>query len=466
MSRGEYPKLYKFEVSTPVPKAYPTQSVTQLRNISGLLMFDRVYEKLLAQLMVSDMKDKIDPAQYGNQSGVSIQHYLIQMIQRILTELDNNSRRDIFAVVANMIDWKDAFPRQCPKLGIQSFIKNGVRSSLIPILINYFQDREMSVKWHGVRSVPRTIKGGGPQGATLGILEYLSQSNNSADCVNQEDRFKFVDDLTILEIVNLLTIGLSSFNVREQVPTDIPTHGQFVNPQDLKSQEWLNKINDWTDEQKMVINQKKTKTMIFNYTEKYQFTTRLSIKGENLEVIDSTKLLGTIITNDLKWNENTATIVQKANARMELLRRVASFGASVEDLKLIYILFVRSHLEQSATVWHSGLTQENRNDLERVQKSALKVILKDKYENYEKALNYLDIESLENRRTNLCINFAEKCLKKEKFKSMFPLNNKIHDQETRSTEKYQVQFAFNDRLKNSPVIYMQRLLNEAARKTK
>ena len=49
---------------------------------------------------------------------------------------------------------------------------------------------------------------------------------------------------------------------------------------------------------------------------------------------------------------------------------------------------------------------------------------------------------------------------------MFPLNNKIHDKETRSTEKYQVQFAFNDRLINSPVIYMQRLLNEAARKTK
>ena len=60
-------------------------------------------------------------------------------------------------------------------------------------------------------------------------------------------------------------------------------------------------------------------------------------------------LLGTIITNDLKWNENTATIVQKENARMELLRIVASFGASFEDLKLIYILFVRSHLEQSAT---------------------------------------------------------------------------------------------------------------------
>ena len=67
-------------------------------------------------------------------------------------------------------------------------------------------------------------------------------------------------------------------------------------------------------------------------------------------------------------------IVKKANARMELLRRIASFGASIEDLRIIYFLFIRSHLEQSATVWHSCLTLENSNDLERVQKSAVKII--------------------------------------------------------------------------------------------
>ena len=42
------------------------------------------------------------------------------------------------------------------------------------------------------------IKGGGPHGATLGLLEYLSQSYNSADMVNEADRYKFVDDLTVL----------------------------------------------------------------------------------------------------------------------------------------------------------------------------------------------------------------------------------------------------------------------------
>ena len=199
-------------------------------------------EKLLAELMIMDMKPNFDPTQYGNQKGIFIQHYLIDMIHKTLTALDNNSRGDIFAVIVNLIDWNNAFPRQCPKLGIESFVRNGVRPALIPVLVNYFQDREMSVKWHGCQSVPRKIKGGGPQGATIGLLEYLSQSNNCADIVNESERFRFLDDLSILEIVNLLTVGLSSFNLKQQVPNDVATHNQFISADNLKSQYWLDNI--------------------------------------------------------------------------------------------------------------------------------------------------------------------------------------------------------------------------------
>ena len=61
------------------------------------------------------------------------------------------------------------------------------------------------------------------------------------------------------------------------------------------------------------------------------------------------------------WKLNTKNIVKKANARMEILRKASQFGASVEDLKLIYFLYIRSQLEQSATVWHSTLTLKNQN---------------------------------------------------------------------------------------------------------
>ena len=71
------------------------------------------------------------------------------MIHIILTSLDNNSKGDIFAAIASLIDWKQAFNRQDPTLGIQSFINNGMRPALIPMLINYFQKRQGFVKLKG-----------------------------------------------------------------------------------------------------------------------------------------------------------------------------------------------------------------------------------------------------------------------------------------------------------------------------
>ena len=79
--------------------------------------------------------------------------------------------------------------------------------------------------------------------------------------------------------------------------------------------------------------------MIFNFTNNYKFTTRLKMDNENIDVIDSTRLLGTILTNDLSWDKNVAEIVRKSNARMELLRKISNFSVPLEDLKTIYISF-------------------------------------------------------------------------------------------------------------------------------
>ena len=144
----------------------------------------------------------------------------------------------------------------------------------------------------------------------------------------------------------------------------------------------------------MKINENKSKIMVFNFTKDYQFSSRLTIEDKMLPTVSETKLLGTIITDDLKWNKNTALIVKKANTRMEVLRKMSNFDPSLDDLKTIYISYVRSHLEQSCTVWHSGLTEENTKDLERVQKSALKIILKNVYEDYENALKIFELDSL------------------------------------------------------------------------
>ena len=144
----------------------------------------------------------MDLTQFGNQYGLSIQHYLVKMIHKILSDTYEGNA----AVIATFVDWKDAFPNQCPALGIKAFIDCGVRPSLIPVLISYFQGRSLVVKWHGKESKKQNVPGGGPQGAYLGNLEYLAQSNENANCVKEDSRYKFVDDLTALVKINLLLL--------------------------------------------------------------------------------------------------------------------------------------------------------------------------------------------------------------------------------------------------------------------
>ena len=210
----------------------------------------------------------------------------------------------------------------------------------------------------------------------------------------------------------------------------------------------------------MLINKDKTNSMIFNFLRNYQFTTRINLEHQNINVISQTKLLGTIVTDDLKWDQNTDYLVKKAHKRMALLRKIASFGTNIFELKNIYILFIRSILEFNCTVWNSNLSQKNVNDLERAQKCAVRILAGNTYKSYDDCLQKLDLETLENRRELLCSKFSKKILKNEKMKKMFPEAQKIHSMETRSTEKYIVNFAHTDRFKNSPVLYMQRLLNK------
>ena len=458
--RGEYPNIWKMEIQTPVPKEYPPVKMDMLRNISNLKNFDKVAEMMLGKLIVSDMSANMDPSQYGNKPGVSVQHYLMKMLHTILLNLDNNQKGDTFAVLAAMIDWKQAFPRQDPTLGVQSFIDNGVRGTLIPLLVNYFEGRVMAVKWHQTLSSTRNLSGGGPQGATLGLLEYLSQSNDNADNIDPELRYKWLDDLTALEVINLLTIGISCYNMKAHVASDIPVNNGFINKENLQTQLNIDKISQWTREKKMKLNHKKSSLMCFNFTHNFQFTTRMTMEGHTLQLNQQTKLLGVIITNDITWSENTRYIIKRANARMELLRKLVPFNPPIEDMKTVYILYIRSILEQSSNIWHSDLTIEDQVSLERVQKNAFRNILQDRYTNYESALHDLKLETLYARREKLLLNFGKKCTLLPQTRHLFPLNNKEHNMNLRRTEKYKVINAHTSRLKNSTVPYIQRLLNE------
>ena len=112
------------------------------------------------------------------------------------------------------------------------------------------------VKWHGAESNLRKINGGGAQGSLWGFLEYFSQSNDNTKFIDSKKKFKFIDDLSILELINLLSIGLSSYNLKKHIASDMLENGYFIPSENLKTQSYLNQLSEWTRENKMKLNTK------------------------------------------------------------------------------------------------------------------------------------------------------------------------------------------------------------------
>ena len=179
--------------------------------------------------------------------------------------------------------------------------------------------------------------------------------------------------------------------------------------------------------------------MIFNFNRTKQFSTRLNLNNSYIEQVKSMKLLGTYITDDLKWNMNTKFLVKRAYSRMELLRQLTNFTKSKKDKLQIYKVYIRSVLEQSSVVWGSSLSKKNERELVRVQKVAVSVrLIMGKYDSYEESFKSLKLQSLKERRNLLSVNFAKKCLKNENTKSIFKKNTKVHKMNLRKTPKFRV----------------------------
>ena len=455
LSESVYPALWKREWVTPAPKVSNPQNISDMRKISCTSDYSKLYEGYLKEWIMKDISENIDPGQYGGQAGMGTEHMLVCYIDRILKLLD--SHPDKSAVIATSLDWASAFDRQDPTLAIKKFIKLGIRPSLIPLLASYLTDRKMQVKFNDEVSELLTLIGGGPQGTLLGGLEYLVQSNDNADNVEPRNRFKYIDDLSVLQLI-LLSGILTEYNFNQHVASDIGVNQKYLSSELYQTQKALDQITSWTQDNLMKLNEAKCHYMIFTRS-KTDFTTRLKVNEQKIDRKSICKLLGVWISEDLSWSQNCQQICKKAYSRLSMLTKLKYAGVSVEDLLNIYILFIRSVAEYCSVLYHSSLTQNEARKLEMIQKTCLQVILGDMYINYTAALEMCGLQSLADRRQQRCLNFALKCVKHTKMGKLFPLNPESSEHNLRQREVFKVNFAHSSRYKNSTIPYCQRLLN-------
>lgn len=135
----------------------------------------------------------------------------------------------------------------------------------------------------------------------------------------------------------------------------------------------LDTVASWSSSNWMKLNAKKCKEMRICFLKEPTELPLLKIGDQQLELVTSHKVLGLVIQNNLKWNNHIEATVTKTSKRLHILRVLRRGGVEMNDLTTIYISLIRSVLEYCCVVWHHALPSYLSQELERIQKRALKI---------------------------------------------------------------------------------------------
>ena len=245
----------------------------------------------------------------------------------------------------------------------------------------------------------------------------------------QPHRWKFVDDITVA-------------SRRKPTANNNPA-----------LQQAMSEICDTANNDHMLTNGAKCSTMhVTAHSNTQDFTNITARNTEIIPHVTSMKLLGVLIQHNLKWDQQIDSMVTKANTRKYFITILKS------DLVRCYCTFVRPLLEYAAPVWHPGLTIQQSDVLEQVQRQVLRVLLPDS--SYSEASHISGLPTLSERRTKLCLNFASGLARRTVFNHWLPpRRGKCHRQNLRNNNNLSTMPTKSGRFSSSPIMFFIKLIN-------
>ena len=182
-----WPRVWKQEFVTVIPKCRSPASLGDLRNISCTMLPSKIYESYVLNWLSTEVQCKDN--QYGGIKGCSVNHLLIDLWDEILWNLEDERA----ATMVTGIDYAKAFNRLSFQHCLRAFARKGASTATIRILASFLSNRTMSVRVGDTWSRPRPVYGGVPQGSILGVLLFNITTDDLEDTDHGDDR-TFVSD--------------------------------------------------------------------------------------------------------------------------------------------------------------------------------------------------------------------------------------------------------------------------------
>ena len=227
----------------------------------------------------------------------------------------------------------------------------GISGRALKLLKSYLLDRKQYVVYNNCNSNLVDVTTGVPQGSILGLLLFSIFIN---DLIHVTEKLKFImyaDDTTIY------------FNLDDFDPATIE--------RDINSE--LEKINVWLKLNKLSLNVKKTKSVIFNRKQKQIAEITLSINGEDIEHVEHFNFLGIILDENLSWKNHINMLSNKISKVIGVMYKLKNVLPEY-ILLILYNSLIFSHLNYGLFVWEIKAER-----LEILQKKAVRIVTKSNF---------------------------------------------------------------------------------------
>jgi exonuclease III len=352
LTTGIVPQQMKIARIIPIFKSGDKNAFNNYRPISILPAFSKILEKVVATKLIKYLEHNnlFYQHQYGFRPKHSTTHPIIHLLHQIVEGNDKPSKDFTLSV---FIDLSKAFDTISHKVLLHKLDKLGIRGVANSWFRSYLSNRYQYMELYGVVSSMEDTTCGVPQGSILGPILFLIYVNDISSSTVAK----------ILSFADDTTISLSSPNISE-----------LYNRMNHE----LLKLNDWFQANKLCLNVKKTKYILFrsSLSNPQLINEHLFINGEEVDRIGnhqkekSFKFLGIHIDETLSWKYHIQKVCSKISRSNYMISKAKNFLPK-SSLKTLYSSLIQSHINYGILIWGCS---SYLGRIAKMQKKSIRII--------------------------------------------------------------------------------------------
>ena len=343
---GIFPSDWKKATVIPLKKSGNSNLVTNLRPISLLPLPSKLFEKILHNRLIHhlEINQYLDIYQGGFRKNNSTINTTVRFTNDIFNAINQRN-----LTLSTFVDMAKAFDTVNHEILLKKLKSLGFTGKVFKLLQNYLCDRSQTTLANGTTSKSQRVICGIPQGSTVGPLLFIIYINDIASILRKCKYQLYADD-------TVLYMSGSSL--------DILTDNMCSD---------LSKFKDWCDGNKLTINIKKTKYVIFGLKSQIKEIRHhnLHINNHYLDRVNSYKYLGVTLDSCLTYSRHMENCLNMSSHKVFLLSKIRKYITRDAALR-IYKTMILPIMEYG-DVLYDGCIQRLTSKFQTMQNRCLRI---------------------------------------------------------------------------------------------